>query len=671
MITAPLRPDEGTCLAALRALDVLDTESEAPFDALVHAAAAVCGVPISVISLIDGERQWFKAELGLPGVTETPRELAFCAHAVLGDDLFEVPDALHDERFHDNPLVTDAPNIRFYAGMPLELGPGLKSGTLCVIDSQPRQLDERQREVLRQLALAATQMLAGRQALRQQKAANKALDARLQDLRQIVDAVPSMLGYWHRDLTCRFVNRSYATWFGIDPDALVGRHISQLLGPELFELSRPRLEAALNGEPQVFERDVPGPGGRIRRSLAHYQPDVVDGVVVGILVQVNDVTLLKEAEFRAASLQDENRRLAMVARKTSNAVIVTDVRRRITWVNAGFERITGYLADEVRGCNPGQVLQCEKTDRATVERIRAALDAGQPFSGEILNRDKTGRLYWLALDIQPMRDDAGALTGFMAIESDITERVLVTQAAEQASRAKSDFIATMSHELRTPLQSINGYAELGQHMAAGEGQDRFASMFGVVLGAGHRMLSLVNDLLDLSAIDATSVALVRKRVDLRALAREVCEEIQALAQARAVRIEQAAALPALPVDGDARRLQQVIRNVLANAIRFSPPGSVVAITSADLGPQGIELTVRDRGPGIPPDELEAVFDAFFQSSRTRDGSGGTGLGLTIARRIMSAHGGTVTARNAPGAGAEVRLWLPSGQAQTPARAGAA
>ena len=130
MQSAPDRPDESATLAALRRLQVLDTGPEAQFDALVEAASLLCGVPISLISLVDSDRQWFKANVGLPGVTETPREQAFCAHAVLGDELFEVPDASADPRFADNPLVAGQPDIRFYAGVPLRLRSGHKVRTV-------------------------------------------------------------------------------------------------------------------------------------------------------------------------------------------------------------------------------------------------------------------------------------------------------------------------------------------------------------------------------------------------------------------------------------------------------------------------------------------------------------------------------------------------------------
>jgi two-component system, sensor histidine kinase len=168
-------PEEEARLAALQALEVLDSAPQAEFDALVKAASLVCEAPISLISLIDRHRQWFKANVGLPGVGETPREMAFCAHAILDDEVMVVPDATQDARFIDNPLVTGHPDIRFYAGMPLRLSNGHRVGTLCVIDQQARQLRPDQIDVLRCLAVAATNALESRQAMRQWAAAQSTL----------------------------------------------------------------------------------------------------------------------------------------------------------------------------------------------------------------------------------------------------------------------------------------------------------------------------------------------------------------------------------------------------------------------------------------------------------------------------------------------------------------
>ncbi|MEO7052045.1 MAG: diguanylate cyclase [Rhodanobacter sp.] len=157
MPSATLPPDEDQRLAALRALAVLDSEPEPLFDALTGAAAAVTGRPIALLSLVDAERQWFKSNLGLPEVSETPRDRAFCAYAILGPDLLEVFDARRDPRFADNPLVTGAPHIRFYAGTPITLQDGMRLGTLCVMDRESGALDERQRSALKHLARAAAE----------------------------------------------------------------------------------------------------------------------------------------------------------------------------------------------------------------------------------------------------------------------------------------------------------------------------------------------------------------------------------------------------------------------------------------------------------------------------------------------------------------------------------
>ena len=294
MPAAPIPNDEAERLEALRGLQTLDTAPEPTFDALVKAASLVCGVPISLVSLVDRERQWFKANTGLPGVSETPRDSAFCAHALASDDLLEVPDACADPRFADNPLVLGDPNIRFYAGAPLKLRSGYRVGTLCVIDRVPRALSEHQRAVLQQLSVACAEALEASHALKQERAARE----------------------------------------------------------------------------QLVEMD----------------------------------------------------RLSLVARHTSNAVVITGTDRRITWVNEGFERITGYSRMEAVGQSPGKLLQCPQTDQLEIHRLREALDAGQPYRGELLNCTKSGQPYWLDIEIQPLRNPAGELTGFMAIESDITQR---------------------------------------------------------------------------------------------------------------------------------------------------------------------------------------------------------------------------------------------------------
>ena len=180
MIQASLPPDEEERLAALHRYGILDTPPEAAFDDAVHLASQACGAPIALLSLVDTDRQWFKAKVGVD-VDELARDISFCGHAIQGEEVFEVPDALEDERFHDNPLVTGAPNIRFYAGAPLVTHDGYRLGTICVVDRVPRLLTAEQRaalaalsrEVVTQLELRSTNRILRQRTELQEVAENK------------------------------------------------------------------------------------------------------------------------------------------------------------------------------------------------------------------------------------------------------------------------------------------------------------------------------------------------------------------------------------------------------------------------------------------------------------------------------------------------------------------
>jgi signal transduction histidine kinase len=294
-----------------------------------------------------------------------------------------------------------------------------------------------------------------------------------------------------------------------------------------------------------------------------------------------------------------------------------------------------------------------------------AIASMQPLSYEEQILDSDGLPRDVILRITPYADADGRVAGVIACLMDVTEFREVAQrtteakeAAERSNAAKSEFLANISHELRTPLQSILGFSELG-HMR-GAAQPRLQGMFDSIHSAGQRMLVLVNNLLDLSRLESPVGEIQRIAQDIAPALRAVGDELQGLAQARALRLLlPGAGAPALWAQADAFRLQQVLRNVLANAIRFAPDGSDIRV-DWQAGP-GAEhrISVRDHGPGIPAAELDSIFEAFVQSSRTKDGSGGTGLGLAICRKILDGHHGRISARNHPDGGAVFDIVLPA------------
>ncbi|MCA6218858.1 PAS domain S-box protein [Ideonella sp. B7] len=247
------------------------------------------------------------------------------------------------------------------------------------------------------------------------------LEAARHDLQTILDAVPSMIGYWDRDLRNRFANHAYHRWFGVDPGSLPGRHLKDLLGPVLFEQNLPMVQAALRGEPQTFERAIPRPDGTGDfHSLAHYLPDEQDGEVRGFYVLVHDVTELTQNRLKLAQLVRENE--ALLSTIKSHALYsVTDRSGRIIDVNEGFCRISGYPREELLGQNH-RLINSGTHDSAFWKTMWATVTSGQAWHGEVCNRTKDGQLYWVDSIIAPFIGAQGRIERFISIRFDITER---------------------------------------------------------------------------------------------------------------------------------------------------------------------------------------------------------------------------------------------------------
>jgi PAS domain S-box-containing protein len=345
---------------------------------------------------------------------------------------------------------------------------------------------------------------------------------------------------------------------------------------------------------------------------------------------------------------------------------VLDDANRYLDVNRAWEQFTGRRRAEVLGRRAGDYLSA---DEAALHDARDAelLGRGGETRYEAVWHGSDGRARDIFVSKSTFTDaqgrPAGIVVSFMDI-SDFREAERATRAARdaalEASRAKSDFIANVSHELRTPLQSILGFSEIGSRRS--REQPRLAELFTDVHRAGQRMLSLVNDLLDLSKIERGAEPLRPERLDLRPLAAEVVRELGPLLAAKGLELQAELGEEELGVLADPLRLQQLLRNLLANAIRFSPEGGRIELLARHDDGGEVRIDVADRGPGIPPAELETIFEAFVQSSATRHAGGGTGLGLAICRRIAQAHGGRVWAANRDGGGAVVSLALPARRA---------
>ncbi|WP_374673178.1 PAS domain S-box protein [Ideonella sp.] len=411
-----------------------------------------------------------------------------------------------------------------------------------------------------------------------------------------------------------------------------------------------------------------GQGTGKRRFALSVAPLDAAGGEPGFVGSLQDVTEAWQAQQHLEMQRALNARLLEVS---PVPLSILDADGRYLSVNRAWEALTLRRREDVLGRPARQYLPTDQASVHDAHDARLMQQGGEvSYATTLTLADGQRREVMVSKVLVPGADQGrpAVLNAiFDVTEFHEAERATreARDAAEEASRAKSEFIANISHELRTPLQSITGFSELG--LMRPPSPDFARMLFTDILSAGQRMLALVNDLLDVAKLESTVGTFHLERTDLRGLAREVVREFTPQCAQRGLAIELHLADAPLVAKVDPLRFQQVLRNVLANALKFSPRGGVVEVRgeveaaaaqrAADAAAE-IHFTVRDHGPGIPAAELDQVFDAFVQSSATKDGSGGTGLGLAICRKIMDAHGGSIVADNAPEGGAVFHLRLP-------------
>lgn len=327
---APLPATEDARLEALEDLEILDTPPEQEYDDLALIASEICGTPISMISFVDRERQWFKSRVGMSSA-ETSRDAAFCAHAILQRGLFVVADATKDPRFSDNPLVTADPQIRFYAGAPLRTADGHALGTLCVMDRTPRQLTERQEDALRALSRQVeAQLELRRLVIQQRQETNEALHDKDVEVKVLVEQMPAVL--WSVDREMRFTSSLGAGLANLNqqPNQFQGWTVLDYFGtddPEFHAIAAHR--RALAGESVTYETEWKG-----RTFAAHVEPlRNKDGSIKGVIGSALDITERKRAE---QELEKTISLLRATLDSTADGILVFDHEGNIVAYNRRF-----------------------------------------------------------------------------------------------------------------------------------------------------------------------------------------------------------------------------------------------------------------------------------------------------------------------------------------------
>jgi signal transduction histidine kinase len=694
--TAPA--DELARLQTLRRYDILDSEAEQAFDDLTALAASICGTPISLISLVDADRQWFKSRVGLD-LEETPRDISFCGHAILADDLFVVGDTAEDERFADNPLVRGEPEIRFYAGTPLVTADGHALGALCVMDRLPRELAETQLDALEALGRQTVALLEERRAqallrqevalvelLRESASAANESESLHEALAVCIERVCERIG-WP-------VGHGFAVEQAEGGPRPASRGVWRLPADVAFEAFRRAMDdrgaapregpfgrvlatggrqwvANIGAEPALARREAAAAG----LFAAVLVPVLVRDEVVAVLEFYSgdrdepDDRLLEvmgnlgtqlgrmvERERGERALAARVADLRAVLDATAEAICLSDADGGVRFVNTALEELWSELAVRAEGSVWSRLLDFARrtADPEAFANAVTAL-ASTPADSARGEFELTDGRSFLAYSV-PVGE----------AEAEPGGRIFVfreTTAERDVERLKEEFLASVSHELRSPLTSILGYSESLRTAGFGPLGEEQLEAVRVIERNATRLHRLIDDLLLTARIEAQGLDLRLEELDLATLAAESVQAATPAAESRGVKLVLADA--PVGVEGDRLRLGQLLDNLVSNAVKFTPEGGTVTVTLARRDDRAV-LAVADTGIGIPEQDSEQLFQRFYRTSTARNHSiEGTGLGLVIAKAIAESHGGSIDFESSLGEGTTFRVELPA-RAEPPA-----
>ncbi len=532
---------------------------------------------------------------------------------------------------------------------------------------------------IRDVEVYATQLLDGDKTtifsivhdVTDRKQARKALQASEEKFSQLFHVLP-MSGAIYRlirdeqqqivDWEIHEINALGAADVRRRPEDLIGRRARDLFGDEVMG---PYLELCRSVMESKQERYID----------THFETNNKD-YLTALIPMGNDFYAqisIDRTESRRAT--EQIRKLSLAVEQSPHSIVITNVDAVIEYANEAFVRNTGYGLEDVIGKNP-RILHSGRTPAAVYAEMWAALSQGRLWKGEFNNMRKDGSEFTEFAIITPLRQADGRITHYVAVKEDITEKkrlgseldehrhhlegmvvqrttelIAARKQAEDANRAKSAFLANMSHEIRTPMNGIVGMA----HLLRREGvSPRQAERLDTIDTSARHLLSIINDILDLSKIEAGKLALEEIPVSIGGLLDNVGSILAERARAKGIRLAIDAGLLPANLTGDPTRLQQALLNLATNAIKFTETGTVTLRSvrlHEDAGALLVRFEVEDSGIGITPEAQSRLFSAFEQAdnSTTRK-YGGTGLGLAITRRLAELMGGEVGVESVPGTG---------------------
>ncbi len=667
-------------LGAVRATGLLDTMAAPAFDRLTRLAARLLEVPVTLFSLVEETRDFYVSACGMGDAVGGARELSgttFCHYAIQAPVPLVIPDTRADPRYRDVETVNTI-GVAAYLGVPVLVG-GQAIGSFCAIDMVSRQWTDAQIDTLtelaalveREISLRASVVTAQRLA-EQLGLQSAALELERRRVADVFAQAPSFFAVFRGpDNVHELVNTAYEGIIGHGRN-VIGKPLFEAL-PESngqgFDLMLAKVRTT--GEPLIF-RDLRvmlerTPGAQLEERFLDvtYFPLVeADGTHDAVIAHGTDVTeqvhtrrALKAAE---ATALDNAAQLRAFADAMPTLAWTARADGHVDWFNAQWYAYTGTAPEDVEGWAWHSVHDPAVLP-GVVERWTASLHSGDDFEMTFPLRAADGTFHMFLTRAVAVRDAAGTVVRWVGTSTNVESEQRLRRAAEEANRAKSEFLAVMSHELRTPLNAIDGYAELMELGIRGPITAEQRHDLARIRKSEKHLLGLINGVLNYAQVEAGAT-----HYDIESV---VLEEVLATCDAltapqmrgKELTLCRQPARPELTVRADREKLQQVILNVLSNAIKFTNRGGKISLgceVHRDHAGDVVHVIVADTGIGIPDTDLARIFEPFVQVdsqlTRTREG---TGLGLAISRDLARAMGGDLTVASTVGVGSTFTLML--------------